>query len=153
MTMNKTLEMLALFFLCATIAAAGNMVGYKIDMGDSLLGAFVVAGIAAIGFLISKLPYFGKLPMIFWVSIVAIYASTSLFPWSEFVLTTTKKVQFLAICTPILAYAGLAVGKDLEMFKKISWRIVPVALAVFAGTFLFAAILAHFTLQWEGIYH
>lgn len=86
MTMTKTIEMLALFFLCAAIAAAGNMVGYRINIADSLAGAFVIAVIAAVGFLVSKLPYFSKLPMIFWVSVVAIYVSTSLFPWSEFVL-------------------------------------------------------------------
>ncbi len=153
MTMNKTIEMVALFFLCGAIMAAGNTVGYKINVMDSLSGAFVIAAIAAIGFLISKLPVFSKLPVVFWVSIIAIYASTSLFPWSGWVLATAKKMQFLAVTTPILAYAGLAVGKDLGMFRKISWRIVPVAIAVFAGTFLFSAILAHFTLRWQGIYH
>jgi len=148
--MQKSLEIIVLLFLCALIAAAGNSVGYKINFAESFIGMMIIAAIASVGFMISKIPYLGKLPAIFWISIVAIYASTGFFPWSGYVLAETKKVQFLAICTPILAYAGLAVGKDLEMFKKILWKIIPVALAVFSGTFLFAAILAQFTLRWEG---
>lgn len=151
MSINKSIEMLVLFFLVGLFIAIGNTVGYKIDVIDSLKGVLVIATIACVGYLISKIPLLNKLPLLFWVSVVAIYASTSFFPWSVEVLALTNKVKFLAVCTPILAYAGLAVGKDLEMFKKISWRIVPVALAVFTGTFLFAAVIAQFTLHWEGV--
>lgn len=149
--MSRSIEMLALFFLCGLIIAAGNTVGYKAAFADSLAGVLIIAAIASVGFLIAKLPGFKKLPMIFWVSVVAIFVSTPLFPWASELLAATKNIRFLAVCTPILAYAGLAVGKDLEMFKKISWRIVPVALAVFAGTFLFATLIAQATLRWEGV--
>ena len=57
----------------------------------------------------------------------------------------------MATTTPILAYAGLCVGKDLEAFKKLSWRIIPVALCVAAGTFLCATMRAEFVLHLEGV--
>lgn len=148
--MTRTLENIVLFFLVGVTVAAGNAVGYKVDFISSLTGVMVLAILATIGFLVGSLPYFNKLPMLFWVSVVAIFVSTPAFWWHKELLLLTDKVQFLATCTPVLALAGLSVGKDLEMFRKISWRIVPVALAVFTGTFLFAAILAHFTLRWEG---
>lgn len=148
--MTRTVENIALFFLIGVSIAAGNSVGYKIDFVSSATGVLILAVLASVGFLIGSLPYLKKLPMLFWVSVVAIFVSTPYFWWHRELLAMTDKVQFLSTCTPVLALAGLAVGKDLEMFKKISWRIVPVALAVFAGTFLFAAVLAHFTLKWEG---
>ena len=147
---KKITETIVLLFLIGLVVAAGNTVGYPINLQDSLLGMAILCAITAVGYLASQIKYLNKLPPIFWVSVIAACAATIL-PWSEFILIATKKIQFLAICTPILAYAGLAVGKDLGMFKKMSWKIIPVALAVFTGTFMFAAILAQFTLQWEGV--
>lgn len=147
----KTIETLFILLLVAIIIAAGNSVGYPVDIISSLKGVLILVLIALAGYLLAKLPLLNKLPTIFWVSIVAIGVSIPAFPASAWVLTTAKQVQFLAVCTPILAYAGLAIGKDIGMFKKISWRIIPVAIAVCSGTFLCAAFIAQVTLHWEGV--
>lgn len=149
--MKKTLETIFILVLVAIIMAAGNVVGYHVDIIASLKAVAILAVISIIGFLIAKLPICNKLPVIFWVSIVAIIASIPQFPASTWIIETAKQVQLLVVATPILAYAGLAIGKDLDMFKRISWRIIPVALAVCAGTFLCAAFMAQFTLHWEGV--
>ena len=52
---------------------------------------------------------------------------------------------------PVLAYAGLSLGKDLGAFRRLSWRIIPVALAVTAGTFICATALAQVVLHLEGL--
>jgi hypothetical protein len=85
------------------------------------------------------------------VSVIAILSTTPLSPVAKTVTYFTGKVDFLALCTPILAYAGLGVGKDLEDFKKISWKIVIVALCVYTGTFLFATMVAQVMLHVEGV--
>ena len=92
------------------------------------------------------------LPMVFWVSIVAVVVSMPQFPLSDWILAQTKNVGFLSITTPILAYGGLCLGKDLQAFKQLSWRIVPVALAVAAGSFICATALAELMLHLEGIF-
>ena len=56
------------------------------------------------------------------------------------------------ITTPVLAYCGLSLGKDIDAFKRLSWRIVPVALAVGAGSFICATVLAEIILHLEGIF-
>ncbi|QIQ21268.1 hypothetical protein [Zophobihabitans entericus] len=147
----KISETIFVLILVAVIMAAGNSVGYPVDIISSLKGMAVLVVISVVGFLIAKLPVCNKLPVIFWVSIIAIISSLPVTPGSAWVLDTARHVQFLAICTPILAYAGLAIGKDLAMFKQISWRIIPVALAVCAGTFLCAAFIAQVTLHLEGV--
>ena len=149
--MTKTLEGVILFFFVAAIAALANTIGYKVDFQTSLIGAMILALVSAIGYLVAQLPGFRKLPVIFWVSIVAVIMSTPIFPLAGKFLELTKDVNLLAVCTPILAYGGLSVGKDLETFRKMSWRVVPVALAVFTGTFIFAALLAEITLHFEGV--
>ncbi|WP_392562614.1 hypothetical protein RHO12_03775 [Orbus sturtevantii] len=147
----KILETIFLLILVAIIMAAGNSIGYQINFIDSLQALGMLVIISIIGFLISKLPLFKKLPVILWVSVVAAIMSSPIFPGHNMVVEITDQVSLLAICTPVLAYAGLAIGKDLALFKSISWRIIPVSLAVFSGTFIFAALIAQLTLHWEGI--
>lgn len=56
----------------------------------------------------------------------------------------------MALCTPILAYAGVSIGKDLDDFAKTGWRIVLVAIVVFVGTYIGSAIIAQAILQYMG---
>ena len=147
----KILETIFVLILVAIIMAAGNTVGYKIDFMLSLEALFVLVVISIVGLLLSKLPGLKKFPVILWVSIVAAVASSPIFPYHKELVAITDQVSLLAVCTPVLAYAGLAIGKDLALFKNISWRIIPVSLAVFSGTFIFAALIAQVTLHWEGV--
>lgn len=147
----KIFETIFVFILVAIIMAAGNTVGYKIDLISSFEAVAMLVIISIVGLLISKLPGFNKLPVILWVSVVAAIMSAPIFPYHQEIVAITDQVSLLAVCTPILAYAGLAIGKDLALFKNISWRIIPVSLAVFSGTFIFAAIIAQVTLHWEGV--
>lgn len=147
----KILETIFVLILVAVIMAAGNTVGYKIDFMLSLEALAVLVVISITGLLISKLPLLNKFPVILWVSIVAAIVSAPIFPYHQEVVAITDQVSLLAVCTPVLAYAGLAIGKDLALFKNISWRIIPVSLAVFSGTFIFAALIAQITLHWEGV--
>ncbi len=56
-------------------------------------------------------------------------------------------VNFMGMCTPILAYAGIAIGKDIKVFKKLGWRIVVVGLSVLSGTFIGSAFIAECVLR------
>jgi putative effector of murein hydrolase LrgA (UPF0299 family) len=49
-----------------------------------------------------------------------------------------------------LAYAGVAIGKDLDDFAKSGWRIVVVACVVFIGTYIGSAIIAQAILKYLG---
>lgn len=147
----KALETVFLLILVAIIMAAGNSVGYKVDLMMSLQAMAILVVISIVGFFISKVPGLKKLPVILWVSVVAALASSPICPYHEQIVMITNQVSLLAICTPVLAYAGLSIGKDLALFKSISWRIIPVSLAVFSGTFIFAALVAQLTLHWEGV--
>ncbi|MDF7667998.1 hypothetical protein PT273_09110 [Orbaceae bacterium ESL0727] len=147
----KISETIFLLILVAIIMAAGNSVGYQVNFIVSLQALAILVLISVVGLLISKIPGLGKFPLILWVSLVAALVSSPIFPYHNEIVTMTDQVSLLAVCTPLLAYAGLAIGKDLALFKHISWRIIPVSLAVFSGTFIFAALIAQMTLHWEGV--
>lgn len=142
-------EKLLVFLLTGVAAVIGNTISYKHPIGEAVIGYLILVAIIMIGLLIHRM--IPKLPMVFWVSIIAIAATAPFSPIAKTVSFYTGKVDFLALATPILAYAGLAVGKDLNAFKKMSWRIVVVAICVYTGTFLFATIIAEVIMRMQGI--
>lgn len=132
------------------ITLVGNTIGYKLPLVDAVVGYAFMLVITLLGMALAKIIPL-KLPMVFWISILALLSTSPISPIAKVVTDYTNKVEFLALCTPILAYAGLAAGKDLAIFKKMSWRIVIVALAVYTGTFVFATIVAQSLLHVEGV--
>ncbi len=149
---EKMKDILFILIVTAAYSVIAHVVGSNGEIVAGSIGGLVLVLITVIGVIISWLPGFRKLPMVFWVSIVAVVVSMPQFPISDWILAQTKNVGFLSITTPILAYGGLCLGKDLAAFKQLSWRIVPVALAVAGGSFLCATALAEIMLHLEGIF-
>ena len=140
----KMKDILFILLVTGVFTLISNLAGGHIKtIGEPSIGVLILVAISALGALLSMLPGFKKLPMVFWVSLIAVVVSLPQFPGSD---------VLLAITTPILAYGGLCLGKDLEAFRQLSWRIVPVALAVAAGSFLCATFLAEIMLHLEGIF-
>ena len=117
----------------------------------ALIGYGCLFVLAVLGVVMSKhLPI--KIPAVFWISVFATLATVpQVSPWAKEISYYTGKVDFLALATPILAFAGLSFGKDLDKFKAMSWRIIVVALAVYTGTFICAAFVAQILLKFEGV--
>ena len=150
--LNEMKDMVFILLVTGIFSWGANLINIHPDLAGSAVGVFFLVVLAPIGIFLSKLPLLGKLPMVFWVSIVAVVVSIPGFPGGAFVLSYTKQVSFIALTTPLLAYAGLSVGKDMEAFKALSWRIIPVALAVAAGSFICATVLAEIMLHLEGVF-
>lgn len=148
---NKFGIMSSVLVITALLTVIGNVTAGKAEIMPSIYGIFVIYCIAVFALFICHLPGFRKLPVVFWVCIIAVLFSAPFFPGSAFITETTKAISFVQMGPPTLAYAGLALGKDLELFKKLSWRIVLVSLGVFLGTFLFGAIFSEIGLRVEGI--
>ncbi len=146
----KMRDMTIAFVLLGIMTVVGNAIGYKMPVVESVIGYAIMLLITLAGVAITRLVPV-NLPMVFWVSVVALGVTSPLSPMAKTISYYTGKVDFLALCTPILAYAGLSIGKDIEAFKQMSWRIVVVALAVYTGTFVFATAIAQVVLHLEGV--
>lgn len=146
----KLTETIGLLFIMGIIAVTGNAVGYNLPVLDAVIGYLILMAITLIGMLLKRLIPI-NVPTVFWISIIGVLFTCPWCPYSGVFNQYIKKVDFLSLCTPILAYAGISVGKDMAMFKKMSWRIVVVSLLVFTGTFIFSAIIAQTVLHLEGV--
>lgn len=155
---DKIKKAFGLILIAAIFTAIGNTIQTNVKDGleavsilVSLQGSMVIFAVAMVGYLVSQMPYLKKMSPVFWVGIIAVLMSSPIFPLSGYINKATDVIQFAALGTPTLAYAGLALGKDLPILRKMSWRIVIVGLAVISGTFLFGTIASQILLIIEGI--
>ncbi|MGF1471759.1 MAG: hypothetical protein ACFB50_08470 [Rubrobacteraceae bacterium] len=132
------------------IALIGNFVGPDISILAAIPGMLILYVITMIGLIITKYAPF-YLPSIAWISLVAILATLPWIPGSEWLVARLENVDFLALATPVLAYAGLAITRnEVSTFRQSGWKIVIVALFVFVGTYVGSAAIAHVVLTLQG---
>jgi len=146
--MKKWLEQTQIFLLVGVITLIGNYIGYKVPIMQALPGMLLIILITLVGVAISVLIPIKQLPAVFWISVIALLVTSPINPYGAMLdKQFFSKINFMAIATPILAYSGLSLGKDLKLVKTLSWRIVIVAIAVYTGTFVCATAIAQFVLK------
>jgi len=130
--------------LVGTFALAGNWITYKTAPDAAVLGGMaIVVGVVLAGYGLHLLAR-SKIPAVVCVPLVGIALTYPNFPMAAAVAGLTGKINFLALATPILAFAGLSIAKDVPAFRRLSWRIVVTSLAANAGTFIGATIIAQY---------
>jgi hypothetical protein len=106
------------------------------------LGIMTVIVLAAQG--VTRLT---RLSTIIGVTTIGIVISA---PWSPIagrLADVMTPVDFLSLTTPVLVFAGLGLGKDAPLMRRIGWRIIPVGLVSFATTFVASAAIAELALH------
>ncbi|WP_082448289.1 DUF3100 domain-containing protein [Xylophilus sp. Leaf220] len=134
----------AVVFLTAGIALVCNQIATKAPVLDALPGmAFLVACIF-VGMAIARVARRLGVPALIWVSVVGVLLSVPYSPLAATVNPLVAKIGLLPLVTPVLAYAGLSLAKDLPILRALGWRIVVVSLLANAGAFLAGAVIAQF---------
>lgn len=134
-----------LIALLFTIVACtvSNIIGYD-SLGNSLPGILVLSAITIVGYFLSYVIPIKKISAVLWISIIAILLASPISPVSDFIIKSVDSVNINAIITPILAYAGVIIGKDWGAFKSVGVKGIIVAIFVIVGTFLISALLGDF---------
>lgn len=161
--MTMTYRQMAIFLIiCGAQILVGNWAGAQQGISiwgaegaaasaalfvEALPGLLALLAIVAGGVLIHHLIPWKGLPAVAYIVTLGCIVTIPGFPGAEQIGAWTSKISFLGLCTPILAYAGLAVGKDIGVLKQQGWRIVVVGLFVFVGTFLGSAVIAELVLR------
>ena len=142
--------LLALLVVVSAIGLLlGNWITYHVLPADALVGMAVVVIVAAVGEVLKRaVP--GRIPAVFWVTIIGMALTAPYWPGAAWMAAVTAKVNFLALSTPVLTYAGLSLAKDMPTFRALGWRIVVTSLAANAGTFIFATGIAQFLMHKPG---
>nr|WP_241633917.1 DUF340 domain-containing protein [Fusobacterium gastrosuis] len=140
---------LIILLITGFLTLVGNFVGPKINPIEALPGMFILIAIAFVGIVLAKvIPV--KIPSVAYIVTIATVLTIPGGPIAEIVSVYTAKVNFLALCTPILAYAGIYTGKNIDSLKKTGWKILVLGLFVILGTYLGSAIIAQIILKMLG---
>lgn len=131
--------------LVAFFALFGNWITYKtVPTDPTVLGGMaVIVGVVLAGYALYRLTG-RKLPAVVWVSLVGMLCTYPGFPGAASIAAMTGKIDFLALATPILVFAGLSIAKDVPAFRRLGWHIAAVSFSANAGTFVGATLIAQF---------
>ncbi|MEG0797666.1 MAG: DUF340 domain-containing protein [Acidaminococcaceae bacterium] len=142
-------ETLMVLVLVGILSLVGNTLGSKNTFVEAIPGMIILILLALAGITMGRyLP--GGIPAVAYVVTLGCILTFPGFPTADFINGFMKKVGFVALCTPILAYAGISIGKDLDAFAHSGWRIVVVSCVVFTGTYFGSAVIAQFILKYLG---
>ncbi|MFF7710720.1 DUF3100 domain-containing protein [Pseudomonas sp. NPDC007930] len=125
----------------AALALLGNYVGYKTLSAAAFEGMAVMVFAVFLGELLC-VALRRRIPAVCTVSVVAMFMTSPLCPWAAQVTQLTGSINLLAVITPMLTFAGLAVAKDIPAFRRLGWRIVLVSFLANFGTFIGAVLIA-----------
>lgn len=138
----KLKDSIIVLLITASLSVVGNYVGYKINILESIPGMLILVLISILGIILSKaIPI--KIPSVAYIVTLSTILTVPGFPGSAIVSAYVAKVNFLALTTPILAYAGIYTGKNLDALKKTGWRIVILSIFVMVGTYVGSAVIAN----------
>lgn len=129
----------------------GQQIGFGISIIKAIPGMLIVLVICMVAIIIKNFTPKLKFPAFAWASMIALLLTMPFVPTSKFMLEYTKSVNFLGTTTPILAFAGIAIGSQVDRLKQLSWKLVVVAFAVFLGTFFGSAIVSEIVLKIQGL--
>lgn len=129
----------------------GNWIGYGVSPIEALPGIAIIVFVSVFGMWVSKvIPIKIESPTVVWISVIGLLITAPILPINQWIAQVTSKINFMATTTPVLAYAGLSIGKDIKLFKNLGWRIVVVSLFVLTGTFVLATLFAQIVLKLNG---
>ena len=144
-------QQLGLLRMVSVVIILTNVIGYKMPVGDSIIGVLLLSAISLVGLTISNfMSRFVKLPSMMYVSLLGLLLACPVSPVKDIVVETTTPVAFLAPATALGAFAGISLGKDLKDFAKMGWKLVLITLFVITGTFIFSALVADVVLKITG---
>ena len=143
-------EYFLLMSVVGIVSFIGNWVGYDILSLEAVIGMLILIFIVLSGFVLKKIIPL-NIPSVVYVIAIGILASVPELPWGGFVVSMTQNIELLAIATPILAYAGIAIGRSWTDFTRMGWRAMVVSFLVLTGTLLGSSIIAEIILRLQGI--
>lgn len=142
-------DTLKVLLITAGVSLIGNYISKDTTPLEALPGMLILVAIAFAGIALGEIIPI-KLPNIAYIMTIGTILTVPGFPGSATIINYVGKIDFLALCTPILAYAGIYTGKSIDDLKKTGWRIFVLAVVVMFATFVGSAVIAQFVLKFMG---
>lgn len=150
-TLENIIEQIKIVIVVYGIIAVIHLVSVRsnlMELGKATLVSFVLVVLSILLKNFVKKP---NLPGFAWSTLVAFALTLPISPVADFIVNTLQAYSFGLVGIPLLAFAGIAVGEQLEVFKKLSWKIALIAFVVMASTYFGSALISNIVLALNGM--
>lgn len=152
---NINLKRSSYQFVVMLMVGAMILLGQNISKGVPMLtalpGMLIMIFAAMAAMMLKDLFPKSLFPAFGFATILGLLLSIPGNPVSAVFTEQVSNIGFMAITTPLLAFAGISVGNKIEELKAMSWKIVVLSLIVFTTIFFACASIAHFVLKLQGV--
>lgn len=142
-------------FIVMLVIGAMILVGQFISKGTPIItalpGMLIMIVAAMLALILKDLFPNSLFPAFGFATIIGLILSIPGNPVSKVFIEQVSNINFMAITTPLLAFAGISVGNKIEELKSMSWKIVVISLVVFTTIFFACASIAHIVLKLQGV--
>ena len=146
-----TLDQLKFIILVYIILFIGQTVGYHTKANDLFPALCVSFVIVVMAVFIKNFVRRPNLPGFAWAALIAFILTLPVSPVQDFIISRAGHINFSATVTPLLVFAGISIGDKIPLMKKLSWKLVLVALIVMASTYFISALISQTVLSYQGM--
>lgn len=135
-------ENLVALAVISLVSLVSNWAGTGLNPIETLPAMLIIYAMVVVGLVLAKFVPIG-FPAVAWVSLVSVLLTIPVSPVSAVLLAELKNISFLAMVTPVLAYAALAITKmEVDLFKRSGFKIAAISILVFTGTYVGSVFVA-----------
>lgn len=149
--LKKTSYQLIVMLMIGAMILLGQFISKGVAITTALPGMLMMIAAAIVAMILKDLFPKSIFPAFGFATIIGLLLSIPGNPISDVFNEHIANINFMAITTPLLAFAGISVGNKIEELKKMSWKIVVISLVVFTTIFFACASIAHIVLKIQGV--
>ena len=141
-TTAKILEQIKIVIFIYMIICAVQMFSLHTSPIDLLAASAVSFTLVVLAIVAKNFVKHPDLPGFAWATVISFLLTLPISPLSDFIVNTVGKFNFTLVGLPLLAFAGISVGEQLGVLKKLSWKIVVISFLVMASTYWGSALIS-----------
>lgn len=151
LNIKRTSYQFIVMLMVGAMILLGQFISKGVAITTALPGMLIMIAAAMIAMILKDLFPKSIFPAFGFATIIGLLLSIPGNPISDVFNEQVANINFMAITTPLLAFAGISVGNKIEELKKMSWKIVVISLIVFTTIFFACASIAHIVLKMQGV--
>ena len=149
--LKRSSYQLVVMLMVGAMILIGQYISSGIAITTAIPGMLIMIVAAMLAMMLKDLFPKSIFPAFGFATIIGLFLSIPGNAVSDVFNTQVANINFMAITTPLLAFAGISVGNKIEDLKKMSWKIVVISLVVFTTIFFACASIAHIVLKIQGV--
>lgn len=151
LNIKRTSYQFIVMLMVGAMILLGQFISKGVSVTTALPGMLIMIAAAMIAMILKDLFPKSIFPAFGFATIIGLLLSIPGNPISDVFNEQVANINFMAITTPLLAFAGISVGNKIEELKEMSWKIVVISLIVFTTIFFACASIAHIVLKMQGV--